>query len=189
MASPDHADDMVRDAVPTGDDGRRETPTEKLDRNWNEILQELRVTQTGVQILTGFLLTVPFQQRFTDLTTTQRWFYLALVVLATVTTGIMVAPVSLHRWLFRRRAKAALVRTADLFMRVGLVTLSLVVAGVVLLVFDVVTTRTMALTVAGCLLVFLVLAWFVLPVVLGRRRARGGELEGRGVEPGASPTP
>lgn len=149
-------------------DGRRETPLEKLDRNWNEILQELRVTQTGIQILTGFLLTVPFQQRFTELTSEQRTFYLALVLLAAVTTGLMVAPVSLHRWLFRRHAKPELVAGADRFMRIGLVFLSLVVAGVVLLVFDVVVGRGAALTAAGLLLVFLVVVWFVLPAFLGR---------------------
>lgn len=153
---------------PIGDDGRRETPTERLDRNWSEILQELRVTQTGIQILTGFLLTVPFQQRFADLTESQRVIYLVLVVLAALTTGLMVAPVSLHRWLFRRRAKRALVDEADRFMRVGLVFLAVVVSGVVLLVFDVVTTRGLALTVSGLLLAVLVGAWFVLPAVLAR---------------------
>lgn len=150
-------------------DGRRETPLEKLDRNWNEILQELRVTQTGIQILTGFLLTVPFQQRFTELTTEQTRFYLGLVLLAAVTTGLMVAPVSLHRWLFRRHAKPELVAGADRLMRIALVALSLVVAGVVLLVFDVVVGRSAALVASGLLLTFLVLAWFVMPAVLGRR--------------------
>jgi hypothetical protein len=159
----------TRDERVIGDDGRHETPTERLDRNWNEILQELRVTQTGIQILTGFLLTVPFQQRFADLTESQRVIYLVLVVLAAMTTGLLVAPVSLHRWLFRRRAKEALVAEADRFMRVGLVFLAVVVSGVVLLVFDVVTTRGIALTVSGLLLALLVGAWFVLPAVLARR--------------------
>ncbi len=149
-------------------DDRHETPTERLDRNWNEILQELRVTQTGIQILTGFLLTVPFQQRFTDLSAEQRDFYLVLVLLAAVTTGLMVAPVSLHRILFRRRAKSALVTQADRFMRVGLVFLALTVSGVVFLVFDVVTTRPLALTVSLLLLAGLTAAWFVLPTLLGR---------------------
>lgn len=149
-------------------DDRHETPTERLDRNWAEILQELRVTQTGIQILTGFLLTVPFQQRFTELTDEQRAFYLILVLLAAVTTGLMVAPVSLHRMLFRRRAKSALVTEADRFMRVGLVFLALTVSGVVLLVFDVVTTRPLALTASLVLLAGLAAAWFVLPTVLGR---------------------
>lgn len=153
---------------PAGDDGRRETPTERLDRNWSEILQELRVTQTGIQILTGFLLTVPFQQRFAELTDNQRVIYLVLVVLAAVTTGLMVTPVSLHRWLFRRGAKSTLVAEADRLMRIGLVFLALVVSGVVLLVVDVVSTRPVALVVAGVLLVLLVGAWFVLPAVLSR---------------------
>ena len=157
---------------PVHADGRRETPMEKLDRNWNEILQELRVTQTGIQILTGFLLTVPFQSRFTDLTTDQKTFYLGLVLLAAVTTGLMVAPVSLHRWLFRRRAKQELVGAADKFMRIGLVFLALTVSGVVLLVFDVVVDRTAALWAAGLLLGLLVLTWFVLPALLGGRARR-----------------
>ena len=154
------------------DDGRRETPVEKLDRNWNEILQELRVTQTGIQILTGFLLTVPFQTRFTELTGDQRGFYLVLVVLAAVTTGLMVAPVSLHRWLFRKGAKSTLVTAADRFMRVGLVFLSLVVSGVVGLVFDVVVGRGPALLASLSLLVFLALAWFGLPAAVAARAAR-----------------
>ena len=163
------------DARPLADD-RHETPTERLDRNWAEILQELRVTQTGIQILTGFLLTVPFQQRFTELSTEQRGFYLVLVLLAAVTTGIMVAPVSLHRMLFRRHAKSTLVTGADRLLRVGLAFLALTVSGVVLLVFDVVTTRGAALTASLLLLAGLVAAWFVLPALLARasRRAAGG---------------
>lgn len=152
--------------------GRDETPLERLDRNWNEILQELRVTQTGIQILTGFLLTVPFQQRFAELTADQRLVYLVLVVLAAVTTALLVAPVSMHRMLFRRGAKSTLVIEADRFMRVGLVCLALVVSGVVLLVFDVVASRSAAVGASGALLLVLVGTWFVLPRVLARRRPR-----------------
>ncbi len=68
---------MTHDADPT--DGRRETTNQRMDRNWNELLQELRVAQTGVQILTGFLLTVPFQSRFTELDGYQRSVYLSRV--------------------------------------------------------------------------------------------------------------
>lgn len=149
---------------------RNETASERLDRNWNEILQETRVTQTGIQILTGFLLTVPFQQRFTELTEQQRMFYLGLVLLAAVTTGLVVAPVSLHRWLFRRRAKDQLVTSADRFLRAGLVCLSLVVSGVVLLVFDVAAGRTAATVAAAVVFAVLVTAWFVVPLALHRRK-------------------
>src|SRR5215213_2429038 len=82
-----------------------ETERERINRNWDELLQELRVTQTGVQILTGFLLTLPFQQRFEDLDDYQRDLFLVLVLLAVLTTALIVAPVSLHRILFRKHLK------------------------------------------------------------------------------------
>ena len=77
------------DVDPT--DGRDESLNERMDRNWNEILQELRVTQTGTQIFTGFLLTIAFQTRFTELTTFQVRVYLALVVAAVLTTAFGLA--------------------------------------------------------------------------------------------------
>lgn len=152
-------------------DDRDESPSERLDRHWTEILQELRVTQTGTQVLTGFLLTVPFQQRFTELTEGQRVGYLVLVVLSAVTTGLMVAPVSLHRRLFRHHARATLVRVADLTMRAGLVLFALVVGGVVMLVFDVVAGRMPAVVATLGMLAFLGVAWFAVPALVGRRVA------------------
>ena len=159
-----------RGAAVRQEDGRGESTNQRLDRNWLELLQELRVMQTGIQILTGFLLTVPFQARFEDLSSEQRGFYLVLVLLAAVTTGLMVAPVSMHRLLFRKGAKSTLVTSADRLMRVGLVFLALVVSGVVYLVFDVVVGPPAAMLAAGALLVLLALAWFALPGVLGRRQ-------------------
>lgn len=76
-----------------------------MDRNWNELLQEMRIPQTGVQIIGGFLLTLPFQQRFGTLTELQKWWFLFLVVLATMTTGLMLVPVSLNRRLFQHHVK------------------------------------------------------------------------------------
>ncbi|MFI2752966.1 DUF6328 family protein [Cellulomonas sp. P22] len=153
------------DSAPLDDD-RHETPTERMDRNWNELLQELRVTQTGVQILTGFLLTVPFQQRFGDLDAYQRNLYLELVVLAIVTTGLIVAPVSLHRILFRKRLKRQLVTAADRLARAGLGTLTLVLAGTTMLLFDVVVGRTEGVIAGVVVLVALVVLWVLLPLRL-----------------------
>lgn len=85
--------------------GRDETPNEQQDRNWNDILQELRVMQTGVQIIAGFLLTLPFQQRFDDLKPAAVAIYLILVVLAATTTCLMLVPVALHRQMFRLQRK------------------------------------------------------------------------------------
>lgn len=81
-------------------DQRGETFEERLDRNWSELLQELRVVQTGVQFLTGFLLTLPFQQRFASLTGGQRVGYLRAVGLSIGSTATLIAPVALHRMLF-----------------------------------------------------------------------------------------
>ncbi len=154
------------DETPSGD--RNETPTERMDRNWNELLQELRVTQTGVQILTGFLLTVPFQQRFADLDAYQRNLYLELVVLAVVTTGLIVAPVSLHRILFRKRLKRELVTAADRLARAGLATLALVLSGSTMLLFDVVVGRTEGIIAGATVLVALTVLWLVVPLRLAR---------------------
>ena len=155
------------DADPT--DGRSETVNQRMDRNWNELLQEMRVTETGVQILTGFLLTVPFQQRFTTLDSYQRTVYLVLVVLAITATGVIVAPVSLHRILFRRHLKSELVHQADRMARGGLLALALVLAGSALLLFDIVLGRAAGAAAGATAMVFLTLVWLVVPLRLGHR--------------------
>ena len=106
-------------------DGRKETPVERADRNWNELLQELRVMQTGTQILTGFLLTLPFQSRFADLDGYQRTVYLALVVTTVLATALILAPVSVHRSLFQRQLKRSIVTVGDRITRVALGVLAL----------------------------------------------------------------
>ena len=165
------AGDRQPDGTPPDEYDRRETPTERLDRNWNELLQELRVVQTGVQILTAFLLTVPFQQRFTDLDDYQRTVYLVLMAMSVLTTALIVAPVSLHRIMFRKRLKAQLVDSADRLARAGLLTLALTIAGAAMLVFDVVVGRTAGLVVAGASLVVLTVFWLVVPLRLTRSGA------------------
>lgn len=150
-------------------DGRNETYIERMDRNWDELLQELRVTQTGAQILTGFLLTIPFQSGFGDLDAYQRDLYLVLVVLAALATVLIIAPVSLHRLLFRRRLKPQLVDAGHWLARAGLAALALVLTGAVMLLFDVVLTRTAGRVAAGSLVVVIALAWVVLPRVIARR--------------------
>ena len=151
-----------------GDDGRNETYIERMDRNWEELLQELRVTQTGAQILTGFLLTIPFQQRFEDLDAYQRDVYLVLVVMAALATVLIIAPVSLHRLLFRRRLKPQLVDAGHQFARAGLAALALVLTGAVMLLFDVVLSRTAGFVAGGCLLLTIAVAWLLLPHVIAR---------------------
>lgn len=148
---------------------RSETETERSDRNWNELMQELRVTQTGIQILTAFLLTLPFQPRFADLSSSQQGIYLALVVLAVTTTALLVAPVSIHRRLFQHRRKPQLVQTANTLSQCGLVTFGLVVTGTVAFVFDIVLGTPVTWIAAGAAAVLLLGLWLVLPWRMSRR--------------------
>ena len=154
---------------------RNETPAERMDRNWGELLQELRVVQTGVQVLSGFLVTLPFQARFEELDEYQRTVYLVGLLLAVAATGFFLAPVSLHRFLFRRGAKARLVEVGDRFAKVGLAVLAAAVSTVALLVADVVLGRTGGFVVAGGVLVFVATCWYLVPIrelrSLGRERA------------------
>jgi hypothetical protein len=157
-----HGSDRQADVDPS--DGRDETQDERMDRNWNEILQELRVTQTGTQILTGFLLTLPFQQRFEKLDQFQLDVYLVLVGLAVLSTALGLAPVSLHRTLFRQKAKQRIVSIADRLMRGALVCIGLLTAGVALLIFDVVADRTTGVVSAAVTALLIGLLWLALPI-------------------------
>lgn len=158
----------VEDVPPTPE--RNETPAEKLDRNWTELLQELRVTQTGIQILSGFLLTLPFQSRFGDLAPVLVAVFLCAVAMATVSTALIVAPVTAHRLLFRKHAKDLLVESGDLLAKVGLTFLALTVVLVVALIFGFVVSLTAALIAGGVSLVGFLLLWLVVPLALARDR-------------------
>jgi hypothetical protein len=153
--------DGSRDAPPG--DGRTETATERLDRNWDSLLQELRVTQTGTQIIGGFLLAVAFQARFTDLDSYQVTLYLVLVVAAALTTALGLGPVSLHRLLFRRHAMEQIVRIGNILVRATLAGVAIVLTGIVLLIFDVVVGRVAGFIAGGGVLLITILLWLILP--------------------------
>lgn len=152
--------------APTG-----ETESERVARNWDEILQELRVTQTGTQILLGFLLTIPFQAGFADIDSGQITVYLTLVVVAALATVFALAPVALHRALFRQGAKPELVLAAHALMRLALGAISLALSGTVYLIFTVVIGDVAAIVAGGSTLVLTVLLWAVLPSFLRRLSA------------------
>ena len=156
-----------QDDVPASD-GRDESPDERSDRNWNEMLQETRISQTGTQILSGFLLTIAFQPRFDTLTTFQRVVYLALVLAATVTTALALAPVYLHRKLFRQRQKALVVQYGHRLLSSALAGLAVVMTGTVLLIFDVVLGLGGGVAAAA----FVLLAVILLAALPARRARR-----------------
>ena len=147
----------------------QETEEEMLTRNLNELLQELRVTQTGVQILTGFLLTLPFTSRFQDLGDLQRYVYLAILCGSVIATGLIIGPVAFHRALFRQGERRWIVEAANHAARAGLFALAMTTSGVVWLVFDLVTNRTLAHIAGGVSLVFFAALWAGTPLVARRR--------------------
>jgi hypothetical protein len=162
--------DGDRDDAVAGD-GRDETEAERLDRNWTELLQELRVTQTGTQILTGFLLTIPFQQRFTSLNEVQLGIYLVLVGFAVLATVLALAPVSLHRALFRTGHKAKIVRWSNRLLIAALVCVAMTVTGTTSLIFDLVVGLPGGVAAGVITFALCAFAWLSLPA-LTRRRER-----------------
>lgn len=150
---------------------RNETPAERLDRNWNDLLQEMRVMQTGTQIVAGFLLTLPFQSAFRALDDWQRGLYLGLVVLAGATTALMLAPIAVHRRLFGDHIKERLVSTAHRLVIVVLGAIGLLLAGITALIFDVVVSRTAGLVAGGGALALAVVLLVVVPAAIERDAA------------------
>jgi len=148
--------------------GRDETSTERNDRNWTEMLQELRVIQTGTQILTGFLLTLPFQARFTALEGYEVIIYLALVCTAVVATLLALAPVAVHRARFRQRAKNEIVLVGDRLLKATLIAVALTLVGTCTLIFDVVIGLMAGLVAGGAALLLAAIAWIVVPMNVRR---------------------
>jgi MFS family permease len=147
---------------------RNETPLERADRNFSELLQELRVTQTGVQILFAFLLTLAFTPRFPDLDSFQRATYVTTLLLAVLAAALFTAPAALHRSLFQQNAKPTIVRVSSRLAGLGLGVLMPAFAGSVLLVVDVTLGRAAGLTSGGGTLVGCLLLWGLLPRLVGR---------------------
>jgi hypothetical protein len=142
---------------------RGETPL-RVDRAYGEILQEVRVAQTGVQILFAFLLTLAFTSRFASVTQFQRGIYVLTLMLCAAAAALLIAPASFHRVVYRRRLKHHLVRIASRLALSGLVLLLLALISALLLILDVVIGLGPALVLAVGALGWFVTWWFVLPV-------------------------
>ena len=140
-----------------------EAEEKRLDRNWAELLQELRVTQAGTQIVSAFLLAVAFQQRFTELTPLQLDIYLVLIGLAGVATIIGLAPVILHRTYFRQGAKAHVVKIGNRLLFTEVIVVGLLAIGTTSFVFDFVVGNVAAVIAAGVMTVVVVGLWVILP--------------------------
>jgi hypothetical protein len=166
--------------VAPADDPRDETAFERADRNLAELLQELRVVLPGVQVLFAFLLTVPFTERFGDLTSFQEGLYFAILLSTAVTTALLVAPTANHRLLFHKQDKEHIVLVANRLALAGIALMAVSICGAILLISDVLFDIPVAvLSTLGIAVVFTVL-WFVGPMV---RRARLVDRAGNGSGP------
>src|ERR1700745_3385827 len=151
-------------------DERQESPQQRDDRNLIELLQELRVAGLGVQVLFGFLLSLPFTTKFEKLNHAQRELYVASLVLSAIATALLLAPVAYHRLVFRQHRKEQLVKDANILAILGLATVGLAISASVLLVVSYVEPGfTVAIITVFIVCLFAVL-WLVLP--LARRQTR-----------------
>ncbi|MEV8554779.1 DUF6328 family protein [Streptomyces glaucescens] len=160
-----HSDD-------TGSGAEEETPRERVNRRWNEILQETRVTQTGVQILFGFLLSVAFTPVFKELEVLDRVIYVTTVMLGAAATASLIAPVSLHRLLSGQRMKDEVVGAAGRMMMCGMVLLALTIGCTLLLILRFVVPGVLAEVLVGGIMLWFGLCWYALPLRLRRRAGR-----------------
>lgn len=147
---------------------RSETETQRLDRNWTSLLQELRVVQTGVQLLTGFLLTLPFQQRFDELNLTMRTVYLITVGCSVGATVLLEAPVGMHRMLFRRHRIQSVVSAAHRFAYAGLLLMGMALTGVAVIIFGVVAGPAAGAIAGACAVLAQIAFWVLLPLRIRR---------------------
>lgn len=154
-----------------------ESEAQRDDRNFIELLNELRVVGIGVQVLFGFLLALPFTTRFSRLDAAQRGVYLATVTLAALSTALLVAPVAYHRLLFRRHEKERVVRTTSMLAIAGLATVGLAVSGAVVLVVTFVAPGAPAIVITGLVVCAFAGLWFALPL---SRRDRDDRQDGEG---------
>jgi hypothetical protein len=155
-------------AGPT-DSGRAESEEARADRNLSDLLQELRVALPGVQVLFAFLLTVPFTNRFQDLTDFEEKLYFGVLICTALATVLLVAPTAGHRILFRRQEKEFIVTLSNTLALIGLLLVAIAMCGAIALISHflfggttaVISTSVMALAFAGF--------WFLGPL---RRRTR-----------------
>ena len=151
-----------------------ESSGQRLDRHWNELLQELRLAQTGTQILFAFLLSIAFQNRFQDADNFTHFVYACTLIASALAVALFLAPISLHRIVYRQGLRDRLVTIADYLLRAGLVFLVAAVCGGLLIALDVVVSRPVAIGVVIAVLAWFVTFWFIIPAYVRQTREPNG---------------
>ena len=147
-----------------------ESRQERNRRNLSDLLQELRVAGLGVQVLFGFLLSLPFTVRFRSLDHAERGLYMASLFFAALSIALLVAPVAFHRWVFRLHEKELLLRAANAMVLAGLGTVALSIGSSVLLVMSFIAVGWITAIVVTCTFVTFLVLWYAVPI-LSRRQA------------------
>jgi hypothetical protein len=157
----------------SGDGTSEESERERLNRELEQLLQELRVAMPGVQVLFAFLLAVPFQQRFTEVTPFQKDIYFATLLMSALASALFIAPTAYHRITFRRHEKEHLIMLSTRFAIAGLAALALAMCGAILLVTDVLFDATAVLVASAGSVVLFGGLWFALGIggLLAKRSA------------------
>jgi hypothetical protein len=151
---------------------RDETPAERVDRNFNELLGELRIALPGVQVLFAFLLTVPFAQRFSQLTGFQRGLYFAVLLLTALASALLVAPTAYHRIQFRHGRKREILSFANRAAVLGLGALALAMTGAILLITDFLFGVAAAIPIGTATALLFGSLWYLLPMAQRRGHAK-----------------
>jgi hypothetical protein len=151
---------------------RGETPTQRLDRNYAELLQEIRVAQTGVQLLLAFLLSLAFTPKFGSLGAFDRGAFVASLVLGAAATALLIAPAPVHRLVFQHRLKRQLVHLTSGLALCGLVLLMLSLASALMLILDVVLGQDWAGMLTAGIVSWFSLWWYIVPLWLRHPQAR-----------------
>lgn len=149
-----------------GHHGRDESYEEKLDRNWGDLLQELRVMQTGAQIITAFLMTLPFQAQFEQTNVFEKTFYVVLLAFSALLSALILTPVAIHRKLFGKHVKAATVAQGHRIVKIALIGVGVMVSGCVAFIVDVLMGWQMMLVIGGAVLVCTLFLLVILPRLL-----------------------
>jgi hypothetical protein len=153
----------------TGNLERDETSAERLDRNFTELLGELRIALPGVQVLFAFLLTVPFAQGFVDLSGFERGVYFSVLLLTALASAFLIAPTAYHRLLFRQGRKEEILFFANRAAVIGLAALALAITGSILLIAHFLFGPGAAIAAASATALVFGTLWYLLPALRGRR--------------------
>ena len=156
---------------------RGESPLRRADRVYAEILQEVRVAQTAVQILLAFLLTLAFMPRFSAISHLQRDMYVVTLLLGSAGMALLIAPTAVHRVMYRRRLKLHLIRVAHRFALAGLGVLVMTMGSGMLLILDVVAGMYPAIVLTGGVVAWFTIWWFAFPTWMRLRHKSCGSAD------------